>query len=94
MAKSKTDTQIPKFETLHHTALLLRTDQLDFLNVIQRETTTRRKGIGKHPDKETITKNTYIRALIDILQEKHKKLDLDNVLNEKDLKKRIKKIFK
>lgn len=82
-----------KWSELHPVALLLRDDQIDFLNMIQRQTTSSRRDLGKHPDKETITKNTYIRCLIDILQERKSDLDLKDVLNEKDLLSRLKEIL-
>jgi len=94
MARSKNNTRTAKYETLHQVALLLRPDQIDFLNMLQRETTAQRQDLGRHPDREPITKNTYIRALVDILNLKYKKLDIKGITNEEDLVKRLKKIFK
>jgi hypothetical protein len=82
------------YSDLHPITLRLRKDQVNFLNNLQTETISRRKDIKRTNDTQRITKNTYIRCLVDILIEKHNKLELDNISNEADLLTRLKKILK
>lgn len=63
--------EVPKFKTFEvKLSILLREDQLEFLEKLTREVMSNRDSDNK---KERITKNTIIRVLIDIL----KQLDID-----------------
>lgn len=78
-------TEVPKFRSFDvKLSVLLRENQLDFLEKLTREIMTSRDSGNK---KERITKNTIIRTLIDILKD----LDMDktNIPDETELLKRI-----
>jgi len=61
----------PKFKTFDiKLSILLRQDQLDWLSLIERKTMKNRSSRNK---KERITKNTIIRACLDLIKE----LDFD-----------------
>jgi hypothetical protein len=76
---------LPKFKSFEvKLSILLREDQLEFLEKLIREIMNKRDSNNK---KERITKNTILRACVDVLS----KLDLDkvNISDEKELLKRI-----
>jgi len=78
-------TEVPKFRSFEvKLSVLLRENQLDFLEKLTREIMTKRDSGNK---KERITKNTIIRTLIDVLKD----LDMDktNIPDESELLKRI-----
>lgn len=78
-------TKVPKFRSFEvKLSLLLRENQLGFLEKLTREIMTSRDSGNK---KERITKNTIIRTLIDALKD----LDINktNIPNETELLKRI-----
>jgi len=84
LTNSKT-TEVPKFRTFEvKLSILLRENQLDFLEKLTREIMTSRNSGNK---KERITKNTIIRTLIDALKD----LDINktNIPDETELFKRI-----
>lgn len=61
----------PKFKTFDiKLSILLRQDQLDWLSLLERKVMKNRSSRNK---KERITKNTIIRACLDLIQE----LDFD-----------------
>lgn len=94
---------VPKaapYTNLTQVALLLTKDQIAGLSQLERETTKRRQSLkgndiqigGAIVAKDRrITKNAFIRALIDILLERSTRLDLTDVINESDLRKRLQK---
>jgi Mg2+ and Co2+ transporter CorA len=76
---------VPKFKSFEvKLSILLREDQLEFLEKLTREIMSKRDSNNK---KERITKNTILRACVDVLR----KLDIDkvNISDEKELLKRI-----
>lgn len=75
----------PKFETFEvKLSILLRGDQLDFLEKLTREVMKKRDRANRQ---ERITKNTVIRACIDALREV--KVDTENIPDEDGLRRRI-----
>ncbi len=81
---SKT-TEVPKFRSFEvKLSVLLRENQLDFLEKLTREIMTSRDSGNK---KERITKNTIIRTLIDAL--KDLEINKMNIPDETELFKRI-----
>ncbi len=94
---------VPKaapYTNLTQVALLLTKDQIAGLNQLERETTKQRQSLkGKDiqiggaiiAKDQRITKNAFIRALIDILLERSTHLNLAAVINESDLRRRIQK---
>lgn len=84
LTNSKT-IEVPKFRSFEvKLSILLRENQLNFLEKLTREIMTSRNSANK---KERITKNTIIRTLIDAL----KNLDINktNIPDETELFKRI-----
>jgi hypothetical protein len=82
--------ELPKFRTFEiKLSILLRQDQLDFLESLAREIMSNREQGYK---KERITKNSIIRTFIDILKEID--FDNDNISDEKELFERIKRQIK
>ena len=78
-------TEVPKFRSFEvKLSILLRENQLDFLEKLTRQIMTSRDSGNK---KERITKNTILRTLIDALKD----LDINktNIPNETELLKRI-----
>lgn len=78
-------TKVPKFRSFEvKLSILLRENQLDFLEKLTRQIMTSRDSGNK---KERITKNTILRTLIDALKD----LDINktNIPNETELLKRI-----
>lgn len=78
-------TEVPKFSSFEvKLSILLREDQLSFLEKLTREIMTNRNNTNR---KERITKNTIIRTLIDAFKD----LDINkiNIPNETELLKRI-----
>jgi len=76
---------VPKFKSFEvKLSILLREDQLEFLEKLTREIMSKRDSNNK---RERITKNTALRACVDVLR----KLDIDkvNISDEKELLKRI-----
>jgi len=77
--------EVPKFESFEvKLSVLLRENQLHFLQKLAREIMTRRDSGNK---KERITKNTIIRTLIDAL--KDLEINKTNIPDETELFKRI-----
>jgi len=77
--------EVPKFESFEvKLSVLLRENQLDFLQKLTREIMTSRDSGNK---KERITKNTIIRTLIDAL--KDLEINKTNIPDETELFKRI-----
>lgn len=77
--------EVPKFRSFEvKLSILLRENQLNFLEKLTREIMTSRNSANK---KERITKNTIIRTLIDALKD----LDINktNIPDETELFKRI-----
>lgn len=77
--------ELPKYKTYEvRLTVLMRKDQLDALNELEREIMS---GRDKDHKGERITKNTIIRAYLDALSG----LDLDakNIVSEEDFLKRI-----
>ncbi len=103
----KKEKKVPKYKTMPQVALRLRQDQIEFLGALEAEISAKRdvQGIeavdaatGKTVEIDRrITKNTFIRCIIDHLREHYyrnpKKLDLKQVLNEDDLAQRLKKLL-
>lgn len=84
LINSKT-TEVPKFRTFEvKLSILLRENQLDFLEKLTREIMSSRNSGNK---KERITKNTIIRTLIDTL--KDLEINKTNIPDENELFKRI-----
>lgn len=90
--------RIPRYKQLSQVALLLTDEQIAFLDELEQQITVRRRELvgqdvtvaGKPVAKDRrITKNALIRCLIDLLQEHHGRLDFDNVINEADLRERL-----
>lgn len=84
LTNSKT-IEVPKFRSFEvKLSILLRENQLNFLEKLTREIMTSRNSANK---KERITKNTIIRTLIDALKD----LDINktNIPDETELFKRI-----
>lgn len=88
----------PRYKQLKQVALLLTDEQTAFLDRLEEQITQRRRDLvgqdvtvaGRPVSKDRrITKNALIRCLIDLLQEHHERLDLDNVINEADLLQRL-----
>ncbi len=88
----------PRYKQLTQVALLLTEEQIAFLDELEQQITARRRQLvgqdvtvaGKPVTKDRrITKNALIRCLIELLQEHHSRLDLDNVINEIDLLERL-----
>lgn len=78
-------TKVPKFKSFEvKLSILLRENQLDFLEKLIREIMTSRNSGNK---KERITKNTVIRTLIDAL--KDLEINKTNIPDETELFKRI-----
>ena len=75
----------PKFETFDvKLSVLLRNDQLEFLERLTRETMGNRNRDSR---KERITKNTVVRACLDALQ--GVEMDTGNIPDEEELLRRI-----
>lgn len=84
LTNSKT-IEVPKFRSFEvKLSILLRENQLNFLEKLTREIMTSRNSANK---KERITKNTIIRTLIDALKD----LDINktNIPDETELFKRV-----
>lgn len=80
-----TSSAIPKFRSFKvKLSVLLREDQLSFLEKLIREIMTNRNKTNR---KERITKNTIIRSLIDVLR--NLEVDKTNIADEAELLKRI-----
>ncbi len=93
----------PRYKQLSQVALLLTDEQIAFLDELEHQITQRRRDLvgqdvtiaGKPVTKDRrITKNALIRCLIDLLQEQHGRLVLDNVINETDLNTSLKTLLK
>lgn len=77
--------KVPKFETFEvKLSILLRGDQLEFLEKLTREVMKKR---DKENRQERITKNTVVRACLDALREA--KFDTANIPDEEELRQRI-----
>lgn len=77
--------KVPKFETFEvKLSILLRGDQLDFLEKLTREVMKKRDRANRQ---ERITKNTVVRACIDMLREVE--FDTANIPDEEELRRRI-----
>jgi aminoglycoside phosphotransferase family enzyme len=82
--------ELPKFKTFEvKLSILLRQDQLDFLEKTTREIMATRAGVTK---KERITKNTILRAYIDAV--KGFSVDIKNIPDETELLRRIREKIK
>lgn len=76
---------VPKFKSFEvKLSILLREDQLEFLEKLTREIMSKRDSKNK---RERITKNTVLRACVDVLRN----LDIDkvNIPDENELRRRI-----
>jgi hypothetical protein len=103
----KKEKSVPKYRTMPQVALRLRQDQIEFLGVLEAKVSANRdvqgiEAIDFYTGEEVcidrrVTKNTFIRCLIDRFKELYsqnpQKLDLKQVLNEDDLANRLKKIL-
>ena len=77
--------KVPKFETFEvKLSILLRSDQLEFLEKLSREVM---KNRDKASRQERITKNTAVRACLDVLREIE--FDKNNIPDEEELRRRI-----
>lgn len=77
--------KVPKFETFEiKLSILLRGDQLEFLEKLTREVMKKRDRANRQ---ERITKNTVVRACIDTLREVE--FDTANIPDEGELRRRI-----
>ena len=77
--------ELPKFETFEvKLSILLREDQLEFLERMTREIMGNRDRDSR---RERITKNTVVRACLDVLR--GVEIDTANVPDEKELLRRI-----
>ena len=77
--------KVPKFETFEvKLSVLLRSDQLEFLEKLAREIM---KNRDKTHRQERITKNTLVRAGVDMLKELA--FEKGNISNEEELRRRI-----
>lgn len=82
--------EVPKFKTFEvKLSILLRQDQLDFLEKTTRGIMATRTEVTK---KERITKNTILRAYIDAVKEFS--VDIKNIPDEKELLRRIREKIK
>ncbi len=68
---------------------LLKCEQKDFLDKLSKQAMRSRKS-GK--GKERITANTFLRCLIDVLKERAGKVNLTDIADEKELRKRLSEI--
>ena len=77
--------EVPKFKTFEvKLSILLRDDQLQFLEKLTRDIMTNRDSAHRQ---ERITKNTVLRACIDALN--GVTLDTENISDEEELRRRI-----
>lgn len=77
--------ELPKFETFEvKLSILLREDQLEFLERMTREIMGNRDRDSR---RERITKNTVVRACLDVLR--GVEIDTVNVPDEEELRRRI-----
>lgn len=84
--KKSPTSEVPKFKTFEvKLSILLREDQLDFLEKFVRNIMISRDSSNK---RERITKNTVIRACIDTLKDLD--VDINNIPDEETLIQRVK----
>ncbi|MEW6621501.1 MAG: hypothetical protein AB1422_19570, partial [bacterium] len=78
--------RLPKFKTFEvKLSILLRTDQLEFLTELERKIMRNRSTQNK---KERITKNSILRAYIDVLSSVE--IDKSEIRDEAELLRRLK----
>ena len=81
VAENRTD-DIPKFLSYEVMTARLRSDQVDFLSSLERQIMRSRRHKG-----ERITKNSLLRAAVDLLA--ILPLDVDEIGSEEELRKRV-----
>jgi hypothetical protein len=82
--------QIPKWQSFDKVTTLLTPEQKAGLDAVARSLMKYRSSRTKGKDKERITSNTLIRALIDAFLEKKDSYQLEVLITEEEVKKWIK----
>jgi hypothetical protein len=83
--KERPSSKLPKFKTFEvKLSILLRTDQLEFLNRLEKRIMRSRSPENK---RERITKNTIIRCAIDLISRLN--IDIEEIADERELLKRM-----
>lgn len=82
--------EVPKWQQLVPMAGRIWPEQEDFLNDAER-LIMRNRAVGE--GSERITKNTIIRALITLLADSWKDMDIEGITDEEDLLERIRQIL-
>ncbi len=88
------DQALPKWQTLDKVTVLLSTEQKDGLDRIAKKIMKHRAKESKGMEKERITTNTLIRALVDNFLEIERSSKPDIITTESDVREWIKKMFK
>lgn len=85
---------VPKYQTFDKVTALLTTEQKDGLDRVAKRIMKQRANVIKGHNKERITANTIIRALIDNFLEFEGSIENDVISSESDVCEWIKKMFK
>ena len=86
---------LPKWKTLEKVTVLLTNQQRDAIEDLARTIMRKRShaGISSKEDRERITANTVVRALIDNLIETAPSLKMQEIRNEDELKSWLRQLF-
>lgn len=86
---------LPKWRTLEKVTVLLTNQQRDAVEDLARTIMRHRSSSDiKSEDRERITANTVVRALIDNLIETIPQLKIEDIRNEDELKSRLQSVFR
>jgi hypothetical protein len=85
---------VPKWQTLDKVMVLLTTEQKEGLDRIAKRIMKFRSKEIKGQEKERITANTLIRALVDNFLKHEESVQLEVVTSEDDVKEWVRKLFK
>lgn len=85
---------IPKWKRLEKVTVLLTNEQRDAIEDLARQVMRfRSKGSSPSSERERITANTVVRAMLDTMMEKVSVLDMESISNEDDLKQWLQRLM-
>ena len=92
--KNSRSSSVPKWKTLEKVTVLLTNQQRDAIEDTARQIMRHRsQGDVKSEERERVTANTVVRALIDNFIERSSSLKMESITNEEEVKSWIRQLF-